>query len=117
MPTQEIEFFRNDMLSFQGHSPWEGESEVEMNVQKVYRRMVARLTLVEEANEGARSRGRSLRCSRRDWATSGISASYGPAKLSPVGPCIQACTHPQRRVLGCWAHNKLSISAYQTIKS
>lgn len=58
MPTQEIEFFRNDMLSFQGHSPWEGESEVEMNVQKVYRRMVARLTLVEEANEGARSRGR-----------------------------------------------------------
>lgn len=39
-PTQGTEILTNDVLSFQDQAPWEDDSEVESNVQKVYRRML-----------------------------------------------------------------------------
>lgn len=108
--TQETEVSSNDMLSFEGQSP--------NNIQKFYRGMLSRSTLVGEVREGARSRGRrALCCSHRDSVTPFRTSSVMALQSCPQLSHAFRPLHTHRPVIGCQVHNKLSISAYWTIKS
>lgn len=118
--TQETEVSRNDMLNFEGQSPWEANFEMEIDMQKVYRGTLSRSTLV-----GGSERRRKEQREKLVWVVvtktwscpQGILHLWWPCKVVPSGACIQVSTHRHWLVIGCLAHNKFSISAYWTIKS